>query len=145
MRIGLMTTVAAALCVVGLAAAGSAQAQQPAAAAAATGPVPTTFIVRFKIKPGKNADFEKAMAKMQAAMVSAEPGNVSYDLYLPAPDSQIYVLIEHYRNADAVTAHGKDPNTKQMVSDINDLLDASGGQAIAAERLTLVSGKPAKP
>jgi quinol monooxygenase YgiN len=144
-RIGLTSTFAVALCLTGLGAAATAQSQQPAASSAATAPVATTFVVRFKVKPGKNADFEKAMAKMQAALVSAEPGNVFYDLYLPAPDSQTYVLIEHYRNADAVAAHGKDPNTKQMVADINDLLDASGGQAISAERLTLVSGKPARP
>src|SRR5580698_6091156 len=99
MRFGLLRSFALTLCLAGLGAAGAAHSQQPAAASAATGPGPTTFVVRFKVKPGKNADFEKAMAKMQAALVNAEPGNVSYDLYLPAPDSQVYVLIEHYRNA----------------------------------------------
>jgi quinol monooxygenase YgiN len=98
--------------------------------------------VRFKIKTGKNAEFEKAMAKIQAALVTSEPGNLYYDLYLPAPDSQTYVLIEHYRNADAVTAHGKDPHTQQMVADIKDLLDGPTAQAVSAERLILVSSKP---
>jgi quinol monooxygenase YgiN len=138
MRVGLIITAAAALCLMSVATAQTPSAGTPAA----TGPAPTTFVVRFKVKPGRNAEFEKAMAKIQAALVTSEPGNIFYDLYLPAPDSQTYVLIEHYRNADAVTAHGKDPNTKQMVADIKDLLDGPMAQAISAERLILVSGKP---
>jgi quinol monooxygenase YgiN len=137
MRIGLIGTAAAALCLLSVA-----SAQTPSPGHAAVGPAPTTFVVRFKVKAGRNAEFEKAMAKIQAALVSSEPGNIFYDLYLPAPDSQIYVLIEHYRNAEAVTAHGKDPNTKQMVTDIQDLLDGPMAQAVSAERLILVSSKP---
>jgi quinol monooxygenase YgiN len=133
MRIGpLIGTVA--LCLVTVA-----SAQTPAPAA---GPAPTTFVVRFKVKPDKTADFEKAMAKIQAALVKSEPGNIFYDLYLPAAGSHTYVLIEHYRNAEAVTAHGKDPNTQQMVADIKDLLDGPMAQAVSAERLILVSSKP---
>jgi quinol monooxygenase YgiN len=138
MRIGTLITVAAALSLMNAA---TAQAPGPGTPAA-TGPAPTTFVVRFKIKPGKNTAFEKAMAKIQAALVTSEPGNIFYDLYLPAADSQTYVLIEHYRNADAVTAHGKDPNTQQMVTDIKDLLDGPMAQAVSAERLILVSSKP---
>jgi quinol monooxygenase YgiN len=137
MRIGLLIGAAAALCLLTIA-----SAQTPSQGAPGAGPVPTTFIVRFKIKPGRNTDFEQAMAKMQAALASSEPGNVFYDLYLPAPGTQTYVLIEHYRDAAAVTAHGKDPITKQMVADIGDLLDGPMAQAISAERLVLVSSKP---
>jgi quinol monooxygenase YgiN len=60
------------------------------------------------------------------------------DLYLPAADSQTYVLIEHYPDADAVKADGKDPNTQAMATTIKDLLDGPP----AAERLILVSSKP---
>lgn len=121
------------LCVLGLA-----QAQAPASGpAAASGPAPTTFVVRFKIKPGRNADFEKVMATLQSQLPASEPGNVYYDLYLPAPDSQTYVLIEHYRDAAAVQAHSKDPNTQAMANALKDLLDGPP----AAERLILVSSK----
>ena len=137
MRIGLLIGAAAALCLMNV---GSAQTPGPVAPTA--GPAPTTFVVRFKVKPGRNADFEKAMAKIQAALVSSEPGNIFYDLYVPAAGSQTYVIIEHYRNAAAVAAHGKDPNTQQMVADIKDLLDGPMAQAVSAERLILVSSKP---
>ena len=136
MRIGLLITTAA-LCLMNIA-----SAQTPAPGAPAVGPAPTTFVVRFKVKPGKNAEFEKAMAKIQSALGNAEPGNIFYDLYLTAPGSQTYVIIEHYRNAEAVAAHGKDPHTQQMVADIKDLLDGPMAQAISAERLILVSSKP---
>jgi quinol monooxygenase YgiN len=125
---------AVALCLLG-----AAHAQAPASGTiSANVPAPTTFVVRFKIKAGCNVDFEKVMAKLQGQLASSEPGNIYYDLYLPAADSQTYVLIEHYRDADAVKAHGQDPNTKAMATAIKDLLDGPP----AAERLILVSGKP---
>ena len=134
-----MATTAIALCLCAAANAQAPNAGAPAPApAAAAGPAPTTFVVRFKIKPGRNAEFEKVMATLQSALPKSEPGNVYYDLYLPSADSQTYVLIEHYRNADAVTAHGKDPNTQQMAAAIKDLLDGPP----SADRLILVSSKP---
>jgi quinol monooxygenase YgiN len=136
-----IVTAAAALCMLSVALA-QAPSQGAPAASGPKGPPPTTFVVRFKIKAGKNFEFEKAMAKIQAALASSEPGNIYYDLYLPAVDSQTYVLIEHYKNADAVTAHGKDPNTRQMFTDIKDLLDGPTTESISAERLILVSSKP---
>lgn len=132
MRTGLLIG-AATLCLVA-----SANGQTPAASAPASGPAPTTFVVRFKIKPGRNADFEKIMATLQSQLPASEPGNVYYDLYLPSADSQTYVIIEHYRNAAAVQAHGKDPNTQKMAAAIKNLLDGPP----SAERLILVSSKP---
>lgn len=134
MRTGIIAA-AATLCLLG-----AANAQTPAgsAPAAASGPVPTTFVVKFKIKPGRNADFEKIIAKLQGQLGTSEPGNLYYDLYLPSADSQTYVLIEHYKDADAVKAHGKDPNTQAMASAIKDLLDGPP----SADRLILVSSKP---
>jgi quinol monooxygenase YgiN len=130
-----MMTAAAML---GLLSAANAQTPAGGAPAATSGPAPTTFLVRFKIKPGRNADFEKIMTTLQGQLRTSEPGNIYYDLYLPAPESQTYVLIEHYKDADAVKAHGKDPNTQAMATAIKDLLDGPP----AAERLILVSSKP---
>jgi quinol monooxygenase YgiN len=134
MRIGLISA-AVTLCLLS-----AAYAQTPAGSApnAANTPAPTTFVVRFKIKSGRNAEFEKIMSKLQGQLASSESGNVYYDLYLPAADSQSYVLIEHYKDADAVKAHGQDPNTQAMAVAVKDLLDGPP----AAERLILVSSKP---
>ena len=141
MRIGIVTAIAT-LCVLGVANAQAPGGSAPAPAAAPAGPPPTTFVVKFKIKAGRNADFEKAMAKVQAALVTSEPGNVYYDLYVPSANSQTYILIEHYKNADAVTAHGKDPAVHQMSTEISDLLDGPRAESMSADRLILVSSKP---
>lgn len=118
---------------------GAAIAQTPAGSAppAANTAVPTTFVVRFKIKPGRNAEFEKVMSTLQGQLGASEPGNVYYDLYLPSADSQTYVLIEHYQDAAAVKAHGQDPNTQAMAAAIKDVLDGPP----VAERLFLVSSR----
>ncbi len=141
MRIGIITATVA-LGMMSLASAQTPAAPAPASAPAAQMPAATTFIVRFKIKKGSNADFETAMAKIQAALGAAEPGNLYYDLYVPAAGSQIYVLIEHYRTPAAVAAHAQDPNTQQMFTDITPLLDGPMAKAISAEPLMLVSSKP---
>jgi quinol monooxygenase YgiN len=134
MRInGLLAAVA--LCLLTTA---TAQTPGDTAAGAVGSPAPTTFVVRFKIKAGRNAEFEKIMATLQAQLPAAEPGNLQYDLYLPSADSQTYVLIEHYKDASAVRAHGQDPHTQAMARALHDLLEGPP----QAERLILVSSKP---
>jgi quinol monooxygenase YgiN len=134
MRIGLIS----AAMTLGLLSAANAQTPAGNASSAPSTPAPTAFVVRFKIKSGRNTEFEKIMSKLQTQLGSSEPGNVYYDLYLPAADSQTYVLIEHYKDAAAVKAHGQDPNTQAMAVAVKDLLDGPP----AAERLILVSSKP---
>lgn len=102
-----------------------AQAQPPAASVAGSGPPPTTFVVKIKVKAGKNADFEKAFAAMAAGVRAKEPGNVYYELYHRARDPQTYVVLEHYKDADAVAAHGKTEHAKTFIAALKDkdLLD----------------------
>lgn len=116
------------------------QAQAPAPPAAgsnasASGPAPTAFVVTFKIKPGKNEAFESAFREMQASVHEHEPGNLYYDLYKPSPDEpQTYVVVEHYRDAAAVQAHGRSDHGKKFFAVLRDLMDGPP----KAERLVLV-------
>lgn len=102
-----------ALCLVLSAAAwlSRADAQAPApngaASAASNAPAPTCFVVKFKVKAGENAAFEKMFREVEASVREHEPGNVQYDLYRMAQDPQTYVVIEHYKDAAAVRAHGQ--------------------------------------
>jgi quinol monooxygenase YgiN len=82
-----------------------APAQNPSASAAGNGPPPTCFVVKFKVKAGQNAAFEKMFLGAEASVRNNEPGNVQYDLYRDAQDPQMYVVIEHYKDAAAVRAH----------------------------------------
>lgn len=101
----------------------AAHAQPPAGTG--DGPPPTTFVVKIKVKTGKNADFEKAFAAMAAGVRRNEPGNVYYELYHLATDPQTYVVLEHYKDAGAVATHGKTGHAKTFIAALRDkdLLD----------------------
>lgn len=112
----------------------------PAAAGAATDDqaLPSAFVVKFKVKPGRNAAFEQAFAEMQRSVAGAEPGNVYYDLYRIDQDPQTYVILEHYKDQAAVQAHGKSQHARKLIAALGDLLDGPPD----AQRLVLVSAKP---
>ena len=121
-------------------AANAQQAPAPSApAAAATNPrgTPTTMVVKFRVKPGKNAEFEKAFREMQAGVREHEPGNIYYDFFVDNTDPQLYVIVERYKDADAVAAHGKSDHAKKMIATIRELMDGP----VEAQRLVLISAK----
>jgi quinol monooxygenase YgiN len=130
MRFRLLTASLALLFVI------SAQAQTPAPA---SGPAPTTFVVKFKVKAGKNAAFEKAFLEMQKDVKAHEPGNINYDFYRDSTDPQLYVIVERYKDAAAITAHGKSDHGKKMMAALRqlDMLDGKPD----AMRLVLISAK----
>jgi len=81
----------------------------------------TAFVVKFKVKEGKNAEFEKIFRRMEMQVRRNEPGNIYYNLYVTAKDPQMYVIIEQYKNQAAVAAHRKDAG--HLMADLRDLLD----------------------
>ena len=109
----------------------------PAAAQANPRGTPTTMVVKFRVRAGKNAEFEKAFREMQDGVRAHEPGNVYYDFFVDNNDPQLYVIVERYKDADAVAAHGKSEHTKKMIATIRDLMDGP----IEAQRLILISAK----
>jgi quinol monooxygenase YgiN len=115
----------------------AASAQTPGPAAPTAGPAPSAFVVKFKVKAGKNADFERAFREMQAGVRAQEPGNVYYDLYVTDRDPQTYVIVEHYKDQAAVAAHGKSKHAQKLIATLRDLLEGPPD----VERLILVSAK----
>lgn len=112
-----------------------APAQNPSAPAASNGPAPTCFVVTFKVKAGQNAAFEKMFREVEASVREHEPGNVQYDLYRMAQDPQSYVVIEHYKDAAAVSAHGQ--SARKLFANLGSLTEGRPD----AMRLVLVSSK----
>ena len=110
----------------------------PAAEAAAAPPPTTALFVKFRVKQGSNAAFETAFRKMQASMSAQEPGNVYYDLFVTPENPQLYVIMERYRDAAAVTAHNQSDHLKTVLAELRPLLDG----AIEPQRLIFVSAKP---
>lgn len=113
----------------------SAAAWLSGAHAQAPAPAPTCFVVKFKVKPGQNAAFEKMFRDVEASVREHEPGNVQYDLYRLPDDAQTYVVIEHYKDAAAVRAHGQ--NARKLFANLGALTEGRPD----ATRLIFVSSK----
>lgn len=125
-----------------LASASYAQAPTPAAAPppppgpAAVNDGATTFVVTFKVKAGKEADFEQAFREMANGVREHEPGNIYYELYKTS-EPQTYVVIERYKDAAAITAHGQSAHGRKLFAALRDLMDGRP----QAQRLIYVLSK----
>jgi quinol monooxygenase YgiN len=94
------------------------------ASSAVTGPAATAYFIKFKVIPGKNADFEKAISEMMVGVREKEPGNVYCDLVLLGHDPQTYAIIERYMGAEASKAHVESEYIKKLGDALkNGLLD----------------------
>lgn len=97
----------------------------PAAPSTAVAPDATGFSIKFKVKPGKNAEFEKAVADLMAGVRAKEPRNLYCDLFHLSQDGQTYVILERYRDVAAVKEHSESEHIKKIGAALkNDLLDA---------------------
>jgi quinol monooxygenase YgiN len=94
----------------------NANGQPPSAPAsgAVPGPAVTAYFIKFKVKPGKNAEFEKAISDMMVGVRQREPGNVYCDLLHLPQDLQTYVIIERYKDVAASKAHADSEYVKKL-------------------------------
>jgi quinol monooxygenase YgiN len=96
-----------------------------------------TMVVKFRAKPGKSEEMKSFWLEMQKEVARAEPGNVQYDLLVMAGDPEVYVIIERYKDAAAVTAHGQSEKAKAMFAKLGDLMEGSP----QADYMQLISPK----
>jgi len=96
-----------------------------------------TMVVKFKAKPGKSEEMKAFWLEMQKEVKQSEPGNVQYDLLTMAGDPTVYVIIERYKDAAAVAAHGQSDKAKAMFAKLGELMDG----APTADYMQLVSSK----
>ncbi len=59
------------------------------------------------VQDGKQAEFEAVFKDLAAQVRANEPGNLEYTLTKKRGSTTEYVVIEHYRDASALEAHGK--------------------------------------
>jgi len=128
MKLGMTTRTRISGLLLGLVVTINAYGQPPSAPAsgASAGPSPTAnaFVIRFKVKPGKNADFEKAVGEMMVGVRKKEPANIYCDLLHLAQDPQRYVIIERYKTVEASKAHVDSEYVKKLGDALSDdLLD----------------------
>ena len=75
--------------------------------------------------------------EMQKEVARSEPGNVQYDLLVMAGDPEVYVIIERYKDAAAVAAHGQGERAKAMFAKLGELMEG----APQADYMQLISPK----
>ena len=67
--------------------------------------------VTYKCKPELRDEFlEMIMAEGIDAACRAEDGNIKYDYYTPIDGSDDLLLVEKWRDADALAVHGRQPH-----------------------------------
>lgn len=99
----------------------------PTTAAAAN---ETGFVIKFKIKPGRNSDFEQAIGEVLDAVRKNEPGNVYCDLFhlssgeTHVADPQTYVIMERYKDAYSANKHAESDYLQKLRTALAELLDA---------------------
>ena len=119
----------------------AAEPQAPAPQAARPAARPTNYnamVVKFRAKPGKSEEMKAFWLEMQKEVAKSEPGNVQYDLLVMAGDPEVYVIVERYKDAAAVAAHGQSEKAKAMFAKLGELM-AGPPQA---DYLQLISSKP---
>jgi quinol monooxygenase YgiN len=112
-------------------------AAEPQAARPASLANTDTMVVKFRAKPGKSEEMKAFWLEMQKEVARSEPGNVQYDLLVIAGDPEVYVIIERYKDAAAVAAHGQSERAKAMFAKLAELMDGSP----QADYMRLVSAK----
>ncbi len=67
--------------------------------------------VTYKCRPGMREEFLNAIrAEGLDTACRAEVGNLKYDYYFPADGSDELLLVEKWRDAEALALHGKEPH-----------------------------------
>lgn len=71
--------------------------------------------VIYKCKPEMKEEFlETILAEGIDVACRAEEGNIKYDYYFPADDSDEILLVEKWKDADALAAHGRQPHYARL-------------------------------
>ena len=74
----------------------------------------TGIIAKIKVQSGKNAEFEEIFAALATAVRRDEPGNNFYALHKSKTDPQLYVVLEQYKDMEAIAAHRAAPHFKDL-------------------------------
>ena len=71
--------------------------------------------VTYRCKPDMREEFLEAILKEGIDEASRrEPGNFKYDYYIPFDGGDDLLLLEKWRDADALAAHGQTPHLLRL-------------------------------
>lgn len=79
-------------------------------------------IAMLKVQEGKNAEFESVFTELARAVRENELGNNYYELHQSRGNSQVYVVMEQYKDQAALDAHGQTDYFKATGINMADLM-----------------------
>ncbi len=97
----------------------------------------TTILARFKVQPGKEAEAERAISEMVAAVEANEPGALAYIMHRSQKDPTEITVFEVYTDDEALGAHNQTPHMAQFRSNFGSLFDPA---SVKIERLERFAG-----
>lgn len=75
----------------------------------------TVLNVTYKCRPGMRGEFlARITAEGIDAASRAEEGNIKYDYYIPFDGDDELLLVEKWRDEDALKAHAASPHFKRL-------------------------------
>src|SRR3989304_10271827 len=95
------------------------------------------ILAQFKIKPEKQAEAEKALAEMVAAVEANEPGATLYIAHRSQKDPTLITFFEAYADGGAFTAHTQTPHMANLQRALAELADLS---TVRIERVGRIAG-----
>ena len=64
-------------------------------------------IATLAVQEGKNSEFEAVFSELAKQVLANEEGCLFYALHRSKSDLQVYKVLEQYKSADDLNAHGK--------------------------------------
>ncbi len=95
----------------------------------------TTILAQFKIQPGKEAEAEKALSEMAAAVEANEPGALLYVFNRSQNEPGEITVFEVYADAEAFDAHGQTSHMATLRSGFGPLFDPASVKIVRLERI----------
>jgi quinol monooxygenase YgiN len=82
-------------------------------------------VARLKAAAGKEAEFEAAALRLQAAVNANEPGCLLYRAFRVHDEPGVYVFMEQYRDQAAVDAHRASDHFRTIGRELAPYLDGA--------------------
>lgn len=78
---------------------------------------------KFQVLPEREAQFLEEIKPLISAS-AAEEGNLSYELYRHTGQEHVFIMVEKWRDTDAVTGHNASPHFTGFAAKAADFLSA---------------------
>ena len=95
----------------------------------------TTILAQFNIQPGKEAEAEKALNEMAAAVEANEPGALLYVFNRSQKEPSEITVFEVYADDEAFNAHSQTPHMATLRSGFGPLFDPASVKIVRMDRI----------